>query len=94
MKKTGIKKGTGFASRDISQLLALSGVPNDQMSFVFRTSYGDVHVKHGYIVQGDSKAIGHLMFTLKKPGVKIDVSAMKKQKEGFINSMKKIFKKK
>jgi hypothetical protein len=89
-----IKKGTGFASRDISQLLALSGVPNDQMSFIFRTSYGDVHVKYGYIVQGDSRSIGHLMFTLKKPGVKINIDAMNAQQKGFINSMKKIFKKK
>jgi hypothetical protein len=94
MKKTGIKKGTGFASRDISQLLTLSGVPNDKMSFVFRTRYGDVEVRHGYIVKGDSKAIGHLMFTLKKPNVKLNMPEIEKQQKGFINSMKGLFKKK
>ena len=88
-------KQTKFhAHRDITQLLSLSGVPEDKMSFIFRTRFGDVHVKYGYIVSNDSRANAFLMQTLKKTGVKINVEAMKKQEAGFINTLKSFLKKK
>lgn len=82
------------AHRDITQLLELSGVPKDKMSFVFRTKFGDVQVKYGYIVSNDSRANAYLRMTLQKPGVKIDTDAMEKQQKGFINTVKSFFKKK
>lgn len=88
------KRPLKIAKRDISQLLSICGVPDDKMSFLFRTPYGDVHIHYGYIKSGSQKAIGHLMFTLQKPGVKIDMDAMNKQQKGFINSVKSFFKKK
>lgn len=88
------KVARNITGRDITQLLAVSGVPEDKMSFLFRTRFGDVQVKYGYIVAGESKAIAHLIFTLRRPGVKIDIEAMKKQEKGFINSLKALFKKK
>lgn len=64
------------------------------MTFLFQTPYGDVHVKYGYISSNNGRANAYLIQTLRKPGVKIDVSAMEKQEKGFINSLKSIFKKK
>ncbi len=80
--------------RDVSQLLSMAGVPNDKMSFIFRTPFGDVVIKYGYITTNESKANAYLIQTLRKTGVKIDMEAMEKQQKGFINSVKSFLKKK
>ncbi len=80
---------TKIASRDITQLLLLSGVEKEKMSFIFRTPYGDVLIRFGCIMSNNQKANAFLIQTLKKPGVKI-----KTQEENKIGLMNSILKKK